>query len=168
MTTRTQIADRIAADPGIHFNALVRELDLAPGQVQYHVQRLLRAGTLVEESLYGRTHYYPPEYDAFERRALALARRENSRDILFALLDGDRRASALADELALARSTLSYHVSRLVAVGLVEKHKDAQQRVELTLTDPDRTARILADIEPSLPERLVDRLERLLDSVFEP
>jgi len=167
MTTRTRITNRIDADPGIHFSALVRELDLAPGQVQYHVHRLLRADTLVEESLYGRTHYYPRGYDAFERRALALARRETSRDILIALLDGDRRASRLADDLDLARSTLSYHASRLVDVGLVEKRKDSQQRVELALTDPERTARILADIEPSLPERLVDRLERLLDSVFD-
>ncbi|MEE6208914.1 helix-turn-helix domain-containing protein [Salarchaeum sp. III] len=168
MTTRTRITDRIAADPGIHFSALVRELDLAPGQVQYHVHRLLRADALVEESLYGRTHYYPTGYDAFERRALALARRETSRDVLVALLDGDRRAGALTDDLDLARSTLSYHVNRLVDVGLVEKRKDARQRVELSLVDPGRTARILADIEPSLPERLVDRLERLLDSVFEP
>lgn len=167
MSTREHIANRVTADPGIHFSALVRELDLAPGQVQHHVHRLLRGNDLVQESLYGRTHYYPPGYDAFERRALALARRETARDVLVALLDGDRRASRLADDLDLARSTLSYHVTRLVDVGLVEKHTDARQRVVLALADPERTAALLADIEPSLPNRLVDRLERLLDSVFE-
>ena len=35
---RRRIERRIADDPGIHVNELVRELDLAAGQVQYHLR----------------------------------------------------------------------------------------------------------------------------------
>jgi predicted transcriptional regulator len=71
--TRTRIADCIATRPGIHFSELVRRLDLAPGQVQYHCRRLRKSDRVVEEHLYGRTHYYDPEFDAWERAAIALA-----------------------------------------------------------------------------------------------
>jgi predicted transcriptional regulator len=58
--TRKRIARHIQTTPGVHFNKLVRELDLAPGQVQYHLKRLLSTESVVEERLYGQTHYYPP------------------------------------------------------------------------------------------------------------
>ncbi|MGM0397617.1 MAG: winged helix-turn-helix transcriptional regulator, partial [Halobacteriota archaeon] len=35
--TRTRIAEAVRTQPGIHFNGLVRSLDLATGQVQYHL-----------------------------------------------------------------------------------------------------------------------------------
>lgn len=55
---RDRIHEYIATHPGEHFNALTQALDLAPGQVQYHLRKLLNQVHVVEEHLYGRTHYY--------------------------------------------------------------------------------------------------------------
>ena len=95
--TRAAIAEHVREHPGIHFNELVRSLDLAPGQVQYHLRRLRSGGRVVGESLYGRTHYYEPGYDPWERRALALLRRETDRDVLAALLDDHDVSDAPGD-----------------------------------------------------------------------
>ncbi len=169
MTDRRREVARTVGDlPGIHFSGLVRRLDLAPGQVQYHVRRLLGEGTVVRASLYGRTHYFPPGYDAFERGALALCHRETARDVLVYLLeDGPSEPASVARALDIARSTLEWHLDRLVEQGLVEKRRDARGRVELELARPSDTVRLLADIEPVLPERLVDRFTRLVDRFFE-
>lgn len=59
--TRTEIEDAVYDHPGIHFSELVRQLDLAPGQVQYHLKRLRAEDSVVDERLYDRTHYYPPD-----------------------------------------------------------------------------------------------------------
>lgn len=40
--TRERIASHVEENPGVHFNALTRRLDLA-GQVQYHLDRLVAA-----------------------------------------------------------------------------------------------------------------------------
>jgi hypothetical protein len=72
---RRRITRRIADDPGIHVN----QLDLAAGQVQFHLRRLTDADAVAAAALFGRTHYYPPGYDAWEHRALALVRREPAR-----------------------------------------------------------------------------------------
>ena len=161
------IYDHVARHPGIHFRELVRSVDYASGQVQHHVYRLLNAGQVVEEPLYGQTHYYLPDYDAWDRRTLALLRRETSRAILVVVLSsGGTRPDAVADHLGIARSTLEYHLDRLVEQDLVEKRRDGQ-RVTLHATRPADTEALLAEITPSISEQLVDRLMRLTDALLE-
>jgi predicted transcriptional regulator len=164
--TRRAIHDHVRNRPGVHFNELVRALDLAPGQVQYHLKRLTRADRLVADELFGQTHYYPPEFDDWERAALALLHRETSADIVAELLAaGPLGAGEVAERVGIARSTCSWHVDRLVEAGVVRKERDGN-RVVLTLSEPERTARLLRRAEPSLPERLVDRFTRLVDSLL--
>jgi predicted transcriptional regulator len=166
-TTRDTLRSHIERHPGHHFNALVRDLDLAPGQVQYHLRRLRKDDSVVEEQYYGQTHYYPPELDPWERGVLALVRRETARDVLFDLLEhGPDGPGAVADRVGIARSTLEWHLDHLVEQDVVRKERDDANRVTLELTNPERTVELLDTVEPSLPERLVDRFERLLDGLF--
>jgi predicted transcriptional regulator len=165
--TRIAVRDHIAAQPGVHFNELVRALDLAPGQVQYHVRRLRRRDDVVAESLYGRTHYYPPTFDEWERSALALFRRETARDVLGYLLDnGDSRPSEVTDALGVARSTLEWHLDHLTEQDVVRKRREGN-RVVLELERPDATRELLADVSPTMPERFLDRFTRLIDNLLE-
>lgn len=164
--TRTRIRDHVRANPGRHFNALARELDLAPGQVQYHLRRLL-GEDLIRETYYGQTHYYPAACGPWDRGAYALARRETARRILVALLRrGVARPGAVAEELGVARSTLEWHLSHLVEQGLVEKRRGERNRVSLALARPADTARVLDRVDPSLADRLLDRFQRLVDRLL--
>jgi predicted transcriptional regulator len=167
--TRRRLRDRVAADPGIHYSELMRALDLAPGQVQYHLRRLERAGRVERLERYGRTHYFPPDYDERDRAALAVVRRETARDVVVYLLEsGPARPTEVADALGVARSTLEYHLDRLVDHDLVEKRRDDRGRVTLAAVAPEETAALLGRITPSLPARLTDRFERLVDSLLDP
>jgi predicted transcriptional regulator len=165
---RDRILDRIATHPGEHFNELVRALELAPGQVQYHIRRLKRQNRVIEESLYGRTHYYHPSYDESERRAIAVLRRETARDILFYLLENQESGpEEVAEAIDIARSTLEWHLGHLVEQNLVQKQRDSYNRVTLTVTEPSRTVTLLEEIKPTFQDLMVDRLTRLLDSYFD-
>jgi len=168
MTAQRHRIDRyVTAHPGVHFNELVRVLDLAPGQVQYHVRRLRRDDRLVAERLYGQTHYYPPTYDRDDRRAIALMRRETARDVLCYLVErGPTRPATVADDLDIARSTLEWHLDRLVEGDLVTKHRDERGRVTLALERPTATVALLDEIDVPLPDRLVDRFTRLVDRLL--
>lgn len=166
--TRDRLRRHVEAHPGVHFNALTRRLDLAPGQVQYHLRRLATEGRVVADDLYGRTHYFSPEYDPVERRTLALARRETARDVLFHLFERDEApAPAVANDLDIARSTLSYHLDRLIDADLVIERRDDRGTVYVSLARPDETLQLLRAIRPSLPARLVDRFTRLVDDLLE-
>jgi len=161
---RDRIRRHVASNPGVHFNRLARDLDLATGQVQHHLKKLRRADDVVAEPRYGRTHYYTPEYGPWERGALAVIRRETARDVLVHLIEhGPSAPGAVASALDVARSTLEWHLNHLTDQGLVEKRRDDDGRVTLVLRRPEETPRLLRLVEPSLPERLVDRFTRLVD-----
>ncbi|MUV58056.1 winged helix-turn-helix transcriptional regulator [Halogeometricum sp. CBA1124] len=146
--TRTQIRTYVDSHPGVHFNGLVRSLDLAPGQVQHHVRRLVDAERLVREEFYGRTHYYPPGLTEWERATVALYHRDTARAILTRLLDdGEARPAALAEELGVARSTLEWHVGHLEEQGVLQKQRDIRNRVTLVLERPAATAAVLARLD---------------------
>ncbi|WP_254763023.1 winged helix-turn-helix transcriptional regulator [Natrinema marinum] len=166
--TRQEIRAHVGANAGVHFNELVRESEFAPGQVQYHVRRLLEDDRLVREEFYGRTHYYPPAYDERERAALALFRRETAREIVVYLIEHESAAPAdVADALEIARSTLEYHVDRLVDHEIVTKRYGERNRVVLELADPAATGRLLTTVTPTVPDRLVDRFTRLVDELLD-
>ncbi|MWV63314.1 MarR family transcriptional regulator [Halorubrum sp. JWXQ-INN 858] len=165
-TTRDRIRRHVRLTPGVHFSRLGRDLDLATGQVQYHLRRLVREDELVAEEVGGRTHYFVPEFDPWERRALAYLRRETSRGIVVRLhANGPARPVDLAAELGVARSTVAYHVSNLADAGVIERSESTPMRV--SLADPDRTAELLDAVSPSLPNRVVDRFVRTVDRLFE-
>ncbi|MHB9285773.1 winged helix-turn-helix transcriptional regulator [Halobacteriales archaeon Cl-PHB] len=164
---RQAVEEHVRSEPGVHFNELARDLDIATGQAQYHLRRLVRAGDVVSESLRDRTHYYPAEYDAWERRVLALLRRETAREIIVVALEQEDPAAAdLADELDVARSTISWHLSTLEATGVAEKTYDSSGRVRVELTKPAEVRRLLGAVEPTWPDKLVDRFTRLVDASF--
>lgn len=166
--TRDRIAEHVAANPGVHFNGLERALDLATGQVQHHLRRLRADGRVVAEECCGRTHYYPEGYGEWERRALALLRRETAADVVAVVLArGDVAPGDVAAELDLAASTVSYHVDRLVEHDVVEKREDAEGGVLLTAARPTATAELLAAADQPVADRLVDRFVRLVDHLLE-
>ena len=165
--TRNQIVHQVRRNPSIHFNELTRTLDLAPGQVQYHTRKLERSDDIVEESLYGRTHYYTPDYGTWERSALAVPRRETARDVLVYLMaNGPSAPTEVAKGVNIARSTLEWHLNHLVEQDLVEKQRDARNHVTLVITHTEETARMLRLVEPSIADRLVDRFTRLVDGLL--
>ena len=167
--TRTRVRDCIGRDPGIHFNEISRTLDIATGQTQYHLRRLVRSGTLEKESVAGRTHYYPPTFSSWERQTIALLRRETTREVVFLLLRSDVAAPAeMAEQLDLARSTVEWHLSRLVEHDIATKERvESSSRVVVTLSDDRRVYRLLREIEPRLLDRVVDRFSRLADELLD-
>jgi len=164
---RRTVHNHVESNPGVHFNELTRALDIATGQAQYHLRRLRDGESVTVERVRGRTHYFPPGYDAWERRTIALLRRETVRAIVVrALADGAPSEADLAEDLDVARSTVSHHVSTLIEAGVAEKCYDERARSHVTLTRPEETRRLLDEVTPSLPEKLVDRFTRVVDDTL--
>lgn len=165
--TRTRVRSHVEANPGVHFNAIGRALDIATGQTQYHLRRLLESGSLRRLEVSGRTHYFPAGYSETEQAAIALLRRETTREIVLLLLDDEiDRPAELADSAGVARSTVEWHLGTLVDHGFAEKVRDGRT-VSVRLTEPELLRELLVAIDPGVPDRLVDRFARLVDSLLE-
>ncbi len=167
MGTKNRVRSHVEANPGVHFNAVSRNLDIATGQTQYHLRRLVRGGRLHRAEICGRTHYFTDGYADRERAAIALLRRETTRELVVVLLDRDRTTPAtLADEIGIARSTVEWHLTNLVEYDLVEKEYEGRT-VFVRSTRPKLLGEALIEIDPNVPDRLVDRFSRLVDSLLE-
>lgn len=165
--TRQRIEDAVRGTPGIHFNGLVRSLDLATGQVQYHLKQLLEAEAIDATELYGRTHYFPRDVSDEARATVALLRRDTTREIVAELLDRETaKPGDIAAELDIARSTLEWHLERLIEQHVVKKNRHEGNRVSLELVDPERTLGILRQTDPSLLESMVEGYTRLVDELL--
>lgn len=165
---RAAVEEYVRHNPGSHFSAIVDGLDQATGQVQHHASRLVRDDRLERVAVYGQTHYYPTGYDEWEKRALALCHRESVREIVATLLDEDgQRPAALAEALGLSRSTIEYHLDRLIECDVVEKRRGDDGRVTVHLTRPQETALLVAEIAPTYADRFTDRFMRLVDSLVD-
>jgi predicted transcriptional regulator len=168
--TRSQVRECIHRNPGIHFNEVRRTLDIATGQAQYHLRKLRRQEQVRREEICGQTHFYPPTYSAWERGAIALLRRETTREVVLLLLEDDQvPPSALADRLGTARSTVEWHLSNLIEYDVVRKTTvttRGEEQLVVELTDPSTTYRLLREVEPRFSDRLVDRFSRLADELL--
>ncbi|MFC4987307.1 winged helix-turn-helix transcriptional regulator [Saliphagus infecundisoli] len=166
--TRQQIRTHVHESAGIHFNELVRASEFAPGQIQYHIRRLINEDALVRCEFYGQTHYYPPGYDEWERGALALFRRETAREIVVHLIEHEPASpTETAEALGIARSTLEYHVNHLIEQEVVKKEYGIRNQVTLHLAQPDQIGPLLSEVRPTVPDRFIDRFTRLVDSLLD-
>ncbi len=162
LDTRQQILEAIYRKPGIHFRELERATGLATGQLEYHLDRMIRAGLIVEQRDGRYTRYYPPmeERDGV-LKVLQYLHREKVRMILTYLVE-NRTASAeeLREIAELSPSALTWHMNRLIEAGIVEK-VSAGKRAEYRLKKPEIVARALQIHREGMLDRLADRLAEL-------
>jgi len=164
LDSRRTIYQRIADTPGVHFRALLDELEYAQGTLQYQLRWLADEG-LIDVSDDGKyTRYYPAvEFDEADRTVMNALRREYSRRILAHLLaDGPLSTTQLTDRLDKAQSTVSWHLSKLAEADLVTKERDGRS-VVYEVSDPDRVEYLYTVHQLSFTDKVVDRILGLWD-----
>lgn len=142
--------------PGIHLRGIEREIGMSSALVHYHVKALEEEKTIVSAVVGGYLRFYPREIvtgprglAASDQEALALLREEAILHVVLLLLDERELAQKdIAESLALAKSTVSYHVDRLLAKGVVTRAERDGEKV-VKLRDPARLRRLLTRFEPT-------------------
>ncbi|MHB8634203.1 MAG: thrombospondin type 3 repeat-containing protein [Thermoplasmatota archaeon] len=140
---RALVMARIEAEPGIHYQGLLRGLGLAHGIVEHHL-RVLLAADLVRRVPDGReTRYFvaggPPRG---ARPPAALRSRRAQRILEFTALHGGASPADAGRAVGAPRTMVSYHVRRLAAAGLLRVERDGR-RVRLFVVQIPPTAQAL-------------------------
>jgi hypothetical protein len=116
---RAQLVQRIEAEPGIHHNALVRDLAKGKGAAEHHLDKLVAARLVLRHRSPGYTCYFPVGTDHRRMAASPATKADGARRILDALHNGVTGVRGIAIVTELAPSTVSHHLERLRAAGLV-------------------------------------------------
>jgi predicted transcriptional regulator len=161
---RVQILEFIKANPGAHLRRIKRELNLAMGVLQYHLYRLEKDKSIVSRrrGLYKR-FYMTLDFEVEEQEILGVLFQETERDLLLYLLKTpDATQKELSEFARVSASSTSWHMKRLVQVGLVEARRQGGFVYYMVKGDPARILTLVKSYHPRIWERWAERLADLL------
>lgn len=161
---RIQILEFIRAHPGSHLRRIKRELNLAMGVLQYHLYKLEKDQRIVscKRGLYKR-FYLSLGFKLEEQEILGVLFQETERDLLLYLLNTpDATQKELSEFAHISASSTSWHMKRLVQVGLVEARRQGSFVYYMIRGDPARILGLVKDYHPRVWERWAERLADLL------
>lgn len=158
---RAEILHCIEGSPGIHLRRVERETALSLGQVLYHLDRLERMGLVISARDAGFRRFYPARDTARgDKRFLAALRHEVPRRVLLQLLVAPRMShKELLARVGVAASTLSFHLQRLLAAGVVLREREGTTN-HYAITEPETVRRALIFYRESFHDVEVDKFVR--------
>ncbi len=122
LETRRKIYQLIAENPGLHALRIAELLNISSQLADYHLLYLERNDVVqaVKEGGY-RRYYIKGELGSEDRKILALLRQEIPlRIVLHLLKHTSAQHKEILQEIAVAPSTLSYHLRKLVKYNVVD------------------------------------------------
>lgn len=163
---RERVLALVQAHPGLHERELERRLGLASRLTGYHLSVLEASGSLrrVQDSGYSRFFPVDPSLSDQDLHDLCLLRRAPALRITVLLLSLGRAGNkALAQQLGLAKASVSYHLRLLVEAGVLSVTASGRHR-HYELVEPTRIRTLLSRFSP-LPEDLAP-FEAVLDDLL--
>jgi len=158
LESRRRIYEYLAANPGVHLRRIGQALGMSTGMLSYHLGVMEKLGLLKSETARHRRRYYPAlVYREDQRRILALLRERVPRRVLVDLAThGGRRFADLLQTTGVSKSTLSYHLAKLVSTGVAIRERRDRESVFI-LRDGDEVANLILACAPSFRDEAVGR-----------
>lgn len=156
---RKRITEYIRRNPGVHFRQITRDLDLAIGQLDFHLNALIKGEVIVKETVSGNARYYVRDkFSKDERKAMSILRREIPRGIVLFLLDNPGSTpSKILENFTFTSATMSYHLKRLEKIEVLRVEQDGRER-HYFVDDPDLVASLLVLYRSTLMDTIVEKV----------
>ncbi len=159
LPARRRIYEFIRANPGVHFREVQRHLGLAVGQLDFHMNTLVKGEVLVRESISGEVNFYVRDkFSPDEKKALSILRREIPRGIVLFLLENPgANPGTVLEHFTFRSATLSYHLRRLEKAGILSADQQGRER-NYSVKDPELMRSLLIMYRTSIFDMIIDRV----------
>lgn len=158
LETRRSIFELVSSNPGLHMREIARKCDLKISLVEYHIRALVDSEMITSDTEDGYKRFYITEdlYKARigltskQKKIMHFLRREIPLRITTVLLDiGPCLHKDILEKIDISASTLSYHLSKMKRMGMVEKVRIEHGR-GFKITEPGEVMWLLmkGKIEP--------------------
>src|SRR2546427_8886732 len=154
LQSRRRIYEFLSANPGVHLRRIGQTLGMSTGMLSYHLGVMERQGLLKWEAARHRRRYYLAQaYRPEQRIVLALLRERVPRTIMIDLAThGDRTFGDLLRVTHVTKSTLSYHLAKVVATGVVARARRERESA-FALRDGPAAASLILTCAPGPSHR---------------
>jgi len=128
--SRSKILKQILNNPGIHQNELLRKCNMQKGQLQWHLEVLLRYN-IIKKKKFGQYSIYFPilnNLETFEGFENGLAKSETTTEIFNLIQENPGiYSSEIARKINLARNTVKYHIDKLYKYNLIQLERKGRK-----------------------------------------
>ncbi len=158
LDTRRNIFAYVSKYPGCHMRQIKRELDLAMGQIEYHLNYLEEHGLLASQMSGNKKRYYVSDEVHYpDRKILGILRQKMPRKIILFILDkGTSSFGDIHDHLEISKSTLSFHLKKLIKISMLTVKREGRQKM-YSVKDRKGTIQILITYKSSFVDEAVER-----------
>ena len=159
LPARRGIFHHIKANPGIHFREIQRNMGLPIGQLEYHLDRLIKGELITKEELSGNARFFVRDtFSREERRIMSILRKEIPRDIVLFLLDNPHSTPTdILGSFDFTGPNLSYHLRRMVSAGIIDLKTEGRER-RYFVEDEEAVGNLLIMYHHTLMDRVVDAI----------
>lgn len=116
---RIKILTQILSNPGVHHNELFRDCNLQKGQLQWHIDVLVK-NHIIKKEKHGQYTIYLPILKSYDSEEILIAKSKTSSEILNIIKKKPGiNSSEISRMLNLSRNTIKYHIDKLSRENLV-------------------------------------------------
>lgn len=159
LTRRGVIYEYVREHPGAHVRGMARELGLATGDLHYHLFWLERNGFVkTRKSGFYRFVFPTMVFKDEQEVLLGVLSQESPREILLCLLEEGMTQGGLAKSLGHSQPTVSWHMDRLIRLGVVGKRRTREGILYEVAADRADVLRFVESYYPETWKRWAGRL----------
>jgi predicted transcriptional regulator len=149
LETRRKIYDLIVKNPGLHLSKISSLLNIRKSLIEYHLLYMEKNQILSSLKEVGYTRYYiAGETGSREKKFLSIMRQELPlRIVLYLLKNSNVRHKEILENFAIAPSTLSYHLKKLVDGEIIMVSADGEEK-RYIVKDEKETIGLLIRYKP--------------------
>ncbi|MDG6924215.1 MAG: helix-turn-helix domain-containing protein [Nitrososphaerota archaeon] len=158
--TRAVIYEYIVDHPGTHVRELVRQLEIGMGDLQYNLDVLEKRGMITARRRGLRKFIFPSGVFGEKQRALlsALSTETERQILIFLAGNPNLTCNQIASLTNLTCATVSWHMKRLLELGLIDRVRVGRGTRYQLLVDKIEIEKFIRSYHPSFWEKLSNRL----------
>jgi predicted transcriptional regulator len=165
--TTDQILRFIEQNPSCHLRKIKKELDLAMGTVQYHLDRLEKAGRITSQKQGLHKHYFlVGAFEENEKQLLEVLSNETAREILMFIIEQKYPSqSEISKHIAISSPSVSWQIKRLQDYGVIEEIREGKFKRYKLHGDSKQFVALLKNYYPGIWNRWSSRLAEIFLSL---
>ena len=162
-----QILRFIQENPSCHLRKIKKELDLAMGTVQYHLDKLQKAGRITSQKQGLHKYYFVVgAFEEDEKQLLEVLSSETAREILMFIVEQSYPSQTeISKHIGISPASISLQLKRLQDHRIVDEIKEGKFKRYKLHGDSKQVVALLRNYYPGIWSRWSNRLAEMFLSL---
>lgn len=159
----------IQENPSCHLRKIKKELGLAMGTVQYHLDRLEKGGRITSQRHGLHKYYFVVGFEENEKILLEVLSNETAREILMFIVEKKSPSQIeIGEYVGISPASVNWHIKRLEDSKIVDGIREGKFRRYRLHGDSRQMAAMLKNFYPGIWDRWSNRLAEMFLSMSGP